>query len=85
MPGDSIYLPSENIADVIAKLWNQRLFADVKVGATIDGDSVDMEISVRERPRVYRWLFEGEGVDKGRQKDIIEKLQLKTGGELSDT
>ncbi len=61
MPGDSIYLPSENIADVIAKLWNQRLFADVKVGATIDGDSVDMEISVRERPRVYRWLFEGEG------------------------
>lgn len=47
---------------MIAKLWNQRLFADVKVGATIDGDSVDMEISVRERPRVYRWLFEGEGV-----------------------
>ena len=43
-----------------------------------------MEISVRERPRVYRWLFEGEGVGKGRQKDIIEKLQLKTGGELSD-
>ena len=84
VPGDSIYLPSENIADVIAKLWNQRLFADVKVGATIDGDSVDMEISVRERPRVYRWLFEGEGVGKGRQKDIIEKLQLKTGGELSD-
>ena len=79
-----IYLPSENIADVIAKLWNRRLFADVKVGATIDGDSVDMEISVRERPRVYRWLFEGEGVGKGRQKDIIEKLQLKTGGELSD-
>lgn len=77
VPGDSIYLPSENIADVIAKLWNQRLFADVKVGATIDGDSVDMEISVRERPRVYRWLFEGEGVGKGRQKDIIEKLQLK--------
>mgnify|MGYP000382269119 CR=1 FL=1 len=39
---------------------------------------------MRERPRVYRWLFEGEGVGKGRQKDIIEKLQLKTGGELSD-
>ena len=76
VPGDSIYLPSNNVSDVIAKLWNQRLFADVKVGATIDGDSVDVEIAVRERPRVYRWLFEGEGVGKGRQKDIIEKLQL---------
>ena len=84
IPGDSIYLPSNTISDVIGKLWNQRLFADVKIGATIDGDSVDMEISVRERPRVYRWLFEGEGIGKGRQKDIIEKLQLKTGGELSD-
>lgn len=65
VPGDSIYLPNENIADVIGKLWNQRLFADVKVGATIEGDSVDLDIAVRERPRVYRWLFEGEGIGKG--------------------
>ena len=84
IPGDSIYLPSNFISTAITRLWNQRLFSDIRVGATIDGDSVDMEISVRERPRVYRWLFEGEGVGKGRQKDIIEKLQLKTGGELSD-
>lgn len=65
VPGDSIYLPSENIADVIAKLWNQRLFADVKVGATIDGDSVDMEIS---RARTGRASTAGSSKARGSAK-----------------
>lgn len=82
IPGDSIYLPSDKITDVMEKLWNQRLFADVKIGATILGDSVDMEILLQERPRVYRWLF--EGISRGKQKDLIEKLGLKPGSELSD-
>ncbi len=80
--GDSIYLPSNIIGNVIARLWNQRLFADVKIGAEIDGDSIDLEVFLKERPRVYRWNF--EGISKGKKKDLTEKLKLKPNSELSD-
>ena len=33
--GDSILLPSNFISNVITRLWSQRYFADVKVGAEI--------------------------------------------------
>ncbi len=81
-PGDSIYLPSNVVQNVISTLWAQRQFADVKVGATLDGEEVEFEIFLKERPRVYKWLF--SGISKGQQKDITESLQLKPGGELSD-
>ena len=40
IPGDSLYLPSSYISNAANRLWSQRYFSDVKVGATIDGDSV---------------------------------------------
>ncbi len=80
--GDSIYLPSSFISTAIDRLWNQRLFSDVRIGATIDGDDADLEIFLRERPRVYSWNF--EGVTKSKQKDLMEKLQLRRGTEYSD-
>ena len=33
--GDSIYLPSNFISNAITRLWSQRHFADVKIGAYI--------------------------------------------------
>ena len=35
--GDSIYLPSNFIGNAISRLWSQRFFSDVKIGAEIDG------------------------------------------------
>ena len=84
IPGDTIYLPSTYISNSITRLWGQRYFSDVKVGATIEGDSVDIELFVKERPRVYNWDFVGEGVGRGKQKDLAEKLKLRRGTELSD-
>ncbi len=52
IPGDSIYLPSNFIANAISRLWSQRFFSDVKIGAE--------------------------------KKDLLEKLKLKRGSELSD-
>ncbi|OUN58607.1 outer membrane protein assembly factor BamA [Alistipes sp. An66] len=80
--GDSIYLPSNFIANAITRFWSQRFFSDVKIGAEIDGDSLDLEVFLKERPRVYNWAF--EGISKGKQKDLLEKLKLKRGSELSD-
>ena len=80
--GDSILLPSNFISNVISRLWSQRYFADVKVGAEIDGDSLDLEVFLKERPRVFNWEF--EGISTGKKKDIMEKLQLRRNSELSD-
>ncbi len=84
IPGDTIYLPSTFISNAITRLWGQRYFSDVKVGATIEGDSLDIELFIKERPRVYNWDFVGEGVGRGKQKDLAEKLKLRRGTELSD-
>lgn len=80
--GDSIYLPSNFISDAITRLWSQRAFADVQIGAEIDGDSLDLEVFLKERPRVYNWDF--EGITKGKKKDLLDKLKLRRGNELSD-
>ena len=82
IPGDSIYLPSNFIANAISRLWSQRFFSDVKIGAEIEGDSLDLEVFLKERPRVNNWDF--EGISKGKKKDLLEKLKLKRGSELSD-
>ena len=52
IPGDSIYLPSNFIANAISRLWSQRFFSDVKIGAEIEGDSLDLAVFLKERPRV---------------------------------
>ena len=80
--GDSIYLPSNFIGNAISRLWSQRHFSDVKIGAEIEGDSIDLEVFLKERPRVYHWNF--EGITKGKKKELEEKLKLRPNSELSD-
>lgn len=82
VPGDSIYLPGAFIQNAASRLWTQRYFSDIQIGATILGDSVDLEVVLKERPRVINWAITGVG--KGKAKDLLEELKLKRGGELSD-
>ena len=80
--GDSVYLPSNFISNAISRLWSQRFFSDAKIGATIEGDSLDLEVFLKERPRVYTWGF--EGVTKGKKLVLLDKLKLRCCSELSD-
>lgn len=80
--GDSIYIPSNYISQAVTRLWSQRYFSDVKILAEPIGDSVNLEIVLKERPRVYRWEF--KGAKKGEITDLTENLKLKRGSELSD-
>ncbi len=81
--GDSIYVPSNQISDAVAKLWSQRYYSDIQVVAELLNDSqVNLDIYMQERPRVYRWLF--DGIRKGEGTDLIEELKLRRGSELSD-
>ena len=85
IPGDSLYLPSSYISNAANRLWSQRYFSDVKIGATIEGDSLDLEVFLQERPRVYRWEIIGPGMSRSKQKELIEEqLKLQPGTELSD-
>ena len=81
--GDSIYLPSKFISNAMQRLWAPRYFSNIQIGATIEGDSVDLEVFLRERARILNWKFEGVSQSKGKDlKDEILKLRRNT--ELSD-
>ncbi|MFR9650991.1 MAG: POTRA domain-containing protein [Rikenellaceae bacterium] len=80
--GDSITLPSPFVASAISRLWDQRRYADVKVGALIEGDDVTIEIFIKEQPRVLNWMF--EGIKKGQESDLRDQLKLRRNSELSD-
>ncbi len=81
--GDSIYLPSKFISNAMMRLWAPRYFSNIQIGATIEGDSVDLEVFLRERARILNWKFEGVSSSKGKDlKDEVLKLRRNT--ELSD-
>ena len=82
VPGDSVYLPGPFIQNAANRLWMQRYFDDIQIGATIEGDSLDLEVILKERARVMNWKI--AGVPKSKSADLINELKLKRGHELSD-
>jgi outer membrane protein insertion porin family len=74
--GDKFMHPGEDIfARAIANLWRQRLFSNVQVYITrIEGDVVDVEINVAERPMLGNFKF--AGIKKSDQEDLQGKLGL---------
>ena len=80
--GDSVYLPSNFISNAMQRLWAPRYFSNIEIGATIEGDSLDLEVFLKERARILTWEF--EGVTKSKKEDLMEVLKLKRNTELSD-
>ena len=83
--GMEVTVPSEEMSNIITRLWHQRYFEDVAVN--IDSlvptrDTAYFKITIVERPRVSRWLF--SGVKSSEQKELEERLNLKRGGEFSE-
>lgn len=74
-PGDKFTHPGSDIfAKAINNLWRQKLFATVQIYITkIQGDRVDVEINVTERPRLGNFKFIGI------KKSEAEELQGKIG------
>ena len=80
--GDTIMIPSDYLSSTLKTMWNQRIYSDVQILTEPVGDSVNIEIVLRERPRVYDWKI--EGVRKGQMSELLETLKLKKCSELSD-
>ena len=83
--GMEVTVPSEEMTNIVKRLWGQRFFDDVSVA--IDSlaptrDTAFFKIAIIERPRVSRWTF--SGVKSGEEKELLERLNFRRGGEFSD-
>ena len=83
--GMEVTVPSEEMTNIVRRLWAQRFFDDVSIA--IDSlvptrDTAYFKISIVERPRVSRWTF--SGVKNGEEKELLERLNFRRGGEFSE-
>ena len=83
--GMEVTVPSEDLSNIVNRLWLQRYFEDVAVAIdsiTPTRDTAFIKISIIERPRVSRWVY--TGVKSGEQKELEERLNLRRGSEFSE-
>jgi outer membrane protein insertion porin family len=83
--GMEVTVPSEELSNIVKRLYLQRYFEDVSLNIgrlSPARDSVYLVIKIMERPRVSRWTF--SGVKSGEQKDLQDWLNLRRGGEFSE-
>ncbi len=81
--GDTVQIPGPRITLAIKKLWDLKYFSDVQIVAEpTSEDTANLKIYLKERPKIYRWKF--EGAKKGEISDIKDNLKLQPGTELSE-
>jgi outer membrane protein insertion porin family len=78
-----ISVPGEKITQAVEKLWDQGLFSDVKIRiAEIRSDTVVLDIFLSERPRISEVQY--FGVRKAETEDIVDKVNLLNGSQITD-
>lgn len=82
--GQRITVPGEQISAIINKLWKLELFSDVSFYITnIEGDSVFLELSIKELPTLSDvQIF---GIKKNKIETIINETDLKKGKKLTES
>lgn len=81
--GNTISLPGDDVTKVLNKFWEQGLFSDIKITARkIEGDKVWLDIYLLERPRMLG--IEILGVSKSETTDLMEKINLRNGQQVTD-
>ena len=72
--GDTVELPGNKFSSTITKLWSSQNFSDIQIYVEPQGDSINIEIALKERPRVDKWNV--EGIRKGQRDELFESLSL---------
>ena len=81
--GDKIVLPGETVSAAIRKVWSQGLLSDISFNiAAVRGDSVDIELVMKERPRLSKFSF--KGLKRSEANDLREKVGLTRGKVVTD-
>jgi outer membrane protein insertion porin family len=81
--GQKIMIPGEAITQSVERLWTQGLFSDVNIAmekTSVEG--VVITIILKEQPRLSEFLI--TGLKKSETKDILEKLEMKKGRQVSE-
>ncbi len=80
--GKKVTLPGDAVTDVLKKFWAQGLFSDARISATqIRNDSVWLDIYLTEQPRMSR--LEIKGIGKSETQDVMEKINLRNGQQVT--
>ncbi|MBP5523539.1 MAG: outer membrane protein assembly factor BamA [Bacteroidaceae bacterium] len=80
--GETISFPGDEITAAVKRFWKHGLFSNVKIEAdSIIDNKVYLKITLATRPRASQvnvW-----GVKKSEQKDLMEKMGLAKGNQLT--
>ncbi len=80
--GDTIQVPGDAVTDALKKLWEQKMFSDVKIYAVkIEGDKIWLEIYLEERPRLSEVRY--YGIRNSDQEELNDKLDLVKGRQIT--
>ena len=83
--GEEVQVPSETLTDRIKRIWVQRYFANVSFyvdSLSAKKDTAFFRLDLQERPRVSLWSF--RGIKNSEQTELMERLALRKGGEISE-
>ena len=76
--GKKIKVPGADISKAIKNLWKQGILGDVKISVKkIEGDSIHLQISLQEQPRVSQFRF--EGINRSQREDLEDKIGVLRG------
>ena len=76
--GQKIQIPGEEITKAVKNLWDQKLFADIKVTLTkIESGKAFINFAITGRPRLSKFKF--TGIRKGEADDLREEIRLIRG------
>lgn len=82
-PGGTIKVPGDDISKAIRKLWDEKVFSDIKIyQENIANGACDLVIQLQERPRLSAYSI--RGVKKGDADDIKDKLNLFRGEVITE-
>ena len=80
---DKIAIPGERISTAIRRLMEQGIIEDVAINiAKIDIDKVELDIHLRERPRLNKFVF--KGLRKGEIDAVSDKVKANKGKVITD-
>ncbi len=80
--GQRITIPGSEITDAAKKLWDQGLFSDVRITyLPYNADTITLDIFLQERPRIASFDF--VGIRSSDKEEIEEKIDLRTGAQVS--
>ncbi|PQJ31270.1 outer membrane protein assembly factor BamA [Nonlabens arenilitoris] len=88
--GDEIYVPGQRLSDVVKKLWDLKLFSDIRFYKTSvipdpDGgelEIINLELNIVEVPNLSN--VEITGIKERKAKDLRDELKLTSGRKATE-